>query len=155
MKEQTLYGSPNGNGGIKSIYGKLRIDFVRDLEGNDLSCIEIHNGAQIKEAIGDAEVGEIAHPYLIRGRRVKLLLEKILAIIVERVFGVVIFRRFYRTHFGQIHGFHQAVYSAAANVDAIVMPKTICDFPYAQTLIGFGVKVENVGTDYTVLDLSR
>ena len=73
------------------------------------------------------------------------------------IFGIgfcFLSRRLYRAHFRQIHGFHQAVHSAAADVYAIFPCKAFGDFLRTQPLVTFDVQRKDFLADPSVFNIS-
>ena len=64
------------------------------------------------------------------------------------------FRRLSCTHIREIHGFHQAVHSTAADAYAMITSETYCHFICAEPLIGFRIDVQNSFSDICVFDLA-
>lgn len=64
------------------------------------------------------------------------------------------FWRLISTHFRKIHTFHQAVHSAAADVNAIFLREAFRHFLCAQPFVTFDVKCKDLGSDASVFNSS-
>jgi hypothetical protein len=55
------------------------------------------------------------------------------------------FKRLYRAHFRQIHAFHQAVHSSAADAYAIITFETKRELSATEPLISPGIQINDTG----------
>lgn len=106
------------------------------------------------ESTTGSEIGKIAYPSHIRLLWLELLLQEILAVTAFILGMRFLFRRLHSAHFGQIHGFHQAVHSAAVDVNAIFPRKTCSHFLCTQSLVAFDVKRKDFCTERSVFHSS-
>lgn len=139
VKNNTFWFSPGCDGGIKCVNRQLCINPWRNLVRDDLSCIQIHYCTEIKVPRTDAYVRKIAHPSRVRSRLIELLRQNIIAISVFVFMWTARLKRLNSTHLGQIHGFHQAVHSSAADAYAIITLQAQGDFAAAEPLVCLGI----------------
>lgn len=126
----------------QGVQGQEAVDFASDPAGDDLSGIEIQDGANVMEFSTDFYIGKVTDPDEIRRFLVKSLREEILAdagilLVYRRLW------RLYGTHFGQLHLFHQPIHPTFADVYAMLPRKTKGHLPDAQPFVGSGVKFQD------------
>ena len=149
-------GSPSScsNGIFQRCNGKIGVDPSRQAKCYDSAREQIHDRTKIIESTAGSEIGKITDPGHIWLLRLKLLLQKIAANAAFSIETRFLFRWLYSAHFRQIHGFHQTVHSAAADVNAIFPRKTFGHFLRTQSLVAFDVKCKDFCSKRSVFNSS-
>ena len=89
----------------------------------------------------------------IRLGRIKTLFQYVGTLLIRScsVFGI---KRFYRTHFRQLHAFHKAIDPFCAYVYAIFTIQTIFHLVSSETFLGFCIQFNNTAADSAVFKFS-
>lgn len=142
MKHGAHRNTPQPDGIPQGVNGQEAIDFTSDPAGDDLSGVEVQDGADVMELSGNFYVGEVTDPHQIRGFLVKSLGKKILAD-AGILFACRYSGRLNSAHFGQFHLFYQPVPPTFADGNAILLCKTEGQLSDTQPFVGFGIKLQN------------
>lgn len=120
-----------------------------DPASDNLSGIEVQNGADVIEHSANFYISEVTDPHQIWSFLVKSLSKKILAdagvLLARCCFGWL-----NGTHFGQLHLFHQPVHPTFADGNAMLPRKTELYLLYAQPFVGLGVDLQDPLPDFHV-----
>lgn len=140
MEHNAFGDTPQSYSIMQGVNRQKPVNFASNPAGDDLSGIEIQNGADIMERSANFYIGKIANPHQIRSFLVKSLRKKVLT---DVAFFFVCCRlgRLNRTHFGQSHLFHQPVHPTFADGNAIFPRKTERHLLCAQPFVGAGVNL--------------
>ena len=139
MQHDALGNTPEPDSIPQGVNGQEAVDFTSNPAGDDLSGIEVQDGADVMELSGHFYIGKVTDPYQIGGLLVKSLRKQIPAD-TGLLFACRCFRRLHGAHFGQLHLFHQPVHPTFADGNAILPRKTEGHLPDAQPFVGTGIK---------------
>lgn len=142
MKHDAFGNTPQPDSVPQGVNGQEAVDFTSNPAGDDLSGIEVQDGADVMELSGHFYIGKVTNPYQIGSFLVKSLGEKVLTeagiLFAGRCSG-----RLHSAHFGQPHLFHQPVHPTFADSNAMLPRKTEGHLPDVQPFVGTGVKRQN------------
>ena len=108
---------------------------------------EVDDDTKVIPLITDSDVSGIAGPDAVRLIWIKFLFKVILAFSVGTRIAEL---RLTGRHCWKIHGFHQAVHSAGADLYTIITGKNSCDFIRTNALLVIGVNLENGSSDFLI-----
>ena len=119
MNHDAFGNTPQPDSVPQGVNGQEAVDFTSNPAGDDLSGIEVQDGADVMELSGHFYIGKVTNPYQIGSFLVKSLGEKVLAeagiLFAGRCSG-----RLHSAHFGQPHLFHQPVHLSGTDIYAMV-----------------------------------
>ena len=118
------------------------VNFASNPAGNNLSGIEIQDGADVMELSSNFYVGKVTDPNQIGSFLVKSLRKKILTD-AGILFVCCCCRWLNSAHFGQPHLFHQPVHPTFADGNAMLPRKTESHLFDAQPFVGFSINFQN------------
>lgn len=149
VEHDTLGDAPEPDCVPKRINGQEAVDFPAHPAGDDFPGEQVQDDADIAEPTADPNIGKVTDPAQVWRILVKSLVKQIGAG-SSFLFCIPGPRRLYSAHLREFHFFHQAVHPTFTDGYAIITHKTDSYLTGTQSLVGFGVDIQNLSLDFHV-----